>query len=571
MMKWFLNLKIRTKLISSFLIISILTAFVGVYGIYSSGKINNGMSEMYNECLIPVKILSKVYANEIAARAEVEDMFNNTDSSNITSNIQTIDSLSSESNQLLQQYEATDLTDEEKSAVKELKSSVENYRTLRTDMVNLISQNKKEAALLLREKVKGAREESLRQLKYLIDFNEKYANQKNIDGKSIFKKTCRLMTTMIVLSVLLVIILGGALSFIITKQLKKGVLFAKELAKGNLTQKLDLKTKDEFGELATALNTAVLNTHQLVKHLDNIIITLTSSSQNLSAATEEISAQVENVTASVQEIAASMQDTSSSTEEISASGEEIQNIIIKIADNANEENEASLKIEEKATTISLNAEKAIKATEEIYREKQAKILNAIEDGKVVEEIKKMSDVISAISAQTNLLALNAAIEAARAGEQGRGFSVVAEEVRTLAEQSSSTVGNIQNVISKVQDAFKNLSDNTNEILTFMDTRISADYNDYRETGLIYKQDAAMYNELAGIIAANTQEIAASVEQVNNAMNTVASSIEETSASSEEISANISEVSNVVCDIAKSAENQTQLTEELNSLISKFKI
>lgn len=570
-MKWFLNLKIRTKLIGSFLIISVLTAFVGIYGTYSAGKLSNNMDKMYNKCLIPVQQLSEIYANEISARAEMEHMLNSTDKNEISSSVQTLDTLSSKNNQLLQKYESIGITNEEKNMVKAFKDSVENYRTSRTEMADLILQNKKEAALSISKKVAEAREESLKHLTDLIDFNNKYASQENINGTITFKQTFKVMTWAVIISVLLVILIGLTLSFYISGSLKKGVLFAQKIADGDLTQRLDIAAKDEFGTLAKALNTAIYDIQNLVKSLDNIIVTLTSSSQNLSTSTEEISAQVQNITASVQEITAGIQDTSASAEEVNTSEEEIQNIIVRIAGKADEQNEASVKIEERAEDICSNAQKAINAAGEIYEKNKVHILNAIEDGRVVEQIKEMSDVISGIAEQTNMLALNAAIEAARAGEHGRGFSVVAEEVRNLAEQSASTVERIQSVVNKVQNAFKNLSDNSNELLTFIDSRVSADYNAYNETGLRYKDDAKLFNELASTIAANTQEISASIEQVGKAIETVTSSIEETSASSEEISANISEVSSAVDDIAKSAANQTQLAENLESLINKFKI
>ena len=105
---------------------------------------------------------------------------------------------------------------------------------------------------------------------------------------------------------------------------------------------------------------------------------------------------------------------------------------------------------ERAIEVKNNGIISIEETRKLYNEKKKKGLRAIEDGKIVENIKVMADTISSISEQTNMLALNAAIEAARAGEQGKGFAVVAEEVRKLAEQSSLAVPNIQDTIVKVQ-------------------------------------------------------------------------------------------------------------------------
>ncbi|MDZ5010777.1 methyl-accepting chemotaxis protein, partial [Clostridium perfringens] len=124
----------------------------------------------------------------------------------------------------------------------------------------------------------------------------------------------------------------------------------------------------------------------------------------------------------------------------------------------------AIEIKNRATKVKKDSKIAKENTNEIYIEIEKDVLKNIEQGKVVNDIKIMADSIENIAGQTNLLALNAAIEAARAGEQGRGFSVVAEEVRKLAEQSSSAVVEIQNTIESVKKVFNKSIDTGSDIL-----------------------------------------------------------------------------------------------------------
>ncbi len=130
--------------------------------------------------------------------------------------------------------------------------------------------------------------------------------------------------------------------------------------------------------------------------------------------------------------------------------EEVNSGITQLASNSTESSHQSIEIKERATEVKETGINSMKATDELYEEKQNSILNAIEQGKVVSEIGIIAQSIASIAEQTNLLALNANIEAARAGEQGKGFAVVANEVRILAEQSADYVKNIQNVVSNVR-------------------------------------------------------------------------------------------------------------------------
>jgi methyl-accepting chemotaxis protein len=207
----------------------------------------------------------------------------------------------------------------------------------------------------------------------------------------------------------------------------------------------------------------------------------------------------------------------------------------------------------------------------IYDENRTNILKAIEDSKVVSEVKIMADSIGSIAEQTNLLALNAAIEAARAGEQGKGFAVVADEVRKLAEQSSEAVTNIQNMVAHVQNAVTRLSRSGQDVLDFMSSNVKPNYELLMNTGIQYEKDAEFINSIIESFADSSTQMDESVNQVSGAIQNVSAIAQESAGGTEEILNSVNEVTFAIAEIAKSAQDQAELSQKLNEMVQQFKV
>ena len=340
---------------------------------------------------------------------------------------------------------------------------------------------------------------------------------------------------------------------------------------GDLTSRININSKDEIGQIASSYNKMISNLQNLIREITNTTDNIAKSSLELNSTMEVISHRMINANESTKQISKGAEDLSSTTEEVSASAEEISSTTSELANKANGAKLSSEEIKDRATDIKEKAYKAIETGNNIYAKNEANIVKAIEEGRIVEEVKTMANSIGDIAAQTNLLALNAAIEAARAGEQGRGFAVVAEEVKKLAEQSSTAVNKIQGIVNQVQQAFDNLSNSGKDILDYMLNNVKPNYELLIETGVQYEKDAEFVNEIAIGIASASKMMLESIEQVNEAIQNVSATAEESAAGSEEILSSVDETTNLIQRLAISAQDQSQMAEKLKGMIRKFSI
>lgn len=570
-MKLFVNLSVKKKLVSVFSVICIFIILIGVEGVLSSAKIDKGSNFIYSDSLASIKDLEEIKGN---LKDETSNMFKivfQRDRSKLGKQIKTTADLTND--KWKKEYDSLPSSStEEDKAYADFKSDLVKYRQETTKAIELVKANNYgEAVKIYNSEMIVIEASMFGELEKCITINSQSSQKTNSNNIAEFnnaRNTIILYTVIIFFIILLMV-------YILTKNiiypLNKIKDFAERLSRYDFSKTMTSTRKDEFGQTGNALNTAQENIKELIKEIMSNSQDMSASSEELSATVEELSAKSQEIDSAVTNIAAGIQETSAASEEITASVEEVDSNINVLSSKALEGSNNSLQSKERATEVVNKGKIAVKEVRSLYAEKKKNMLKAIEDGKVVDNVRIMADTIASISEQTNLLALNAAIEAARAGEQGRGFSVVAEEVRKLAEQSSQAVTGIQDTILKVQDAFKNLSEYSSDVLKFINENVDPQFEGFEDMGNQYYSDSDFVSKMSEEIASMSEELTATVDQVSQAVQSMATTSQKSSEHTETIALGIGETTKAIEQISITAQNQAELAQKLNELVLKFKI
>jgi methyl-accepting chemotaxis protein len=373
----------------------------------------------------------------------------------------------------------------------------------------------------------------------------------------------------LLISIIAIYIIGNS----ITKPIIQIVNQSKYIAELDITQNMPdkfIKKKDEIGILSNSLQNIISNLRNIISEVNESSVKVTATAAELSATSQQSATASEEVAMSVGEIATGASEQARNTEEGAEKANQLGIAIEKDQKYLKTMNAATEKVGDVLNNglkeidyLSIKTEDSNKASGEIYEV-------IMKTNESADKIGQASSVIASIAGQTNLLALNAAIEAARAGEAGKGFAVVAEEIKKLAEQSTTSTMEIDEVVQELQINAKNAV-KTIEVMTEVIKDQTQSVNNNKENYLAIAEAIKNAEKAVMQLNASGDEMEKMKNEILNTYQNLSAIAEENSAATQQVTASMEEQTASMEEIAGASENLEALAQNLQTIIKKFKV
>lgn len=543
-MKWFNNLSMRIKLILGFGLMWLLLAIVsiiGYHGIIKLAETEKGLGDVH----FPIAIgLVEVRSNLNYNRAAILEMMSTTDTAKRKQLEQTIENNALDIDSILQSISRLDPDPQFQSRLKELKDVNTAYRQTRAQEVAFILEGKTEEARQLGLNIQEERYTRIRGICLELDDKAKIDVSRKIllDGKTANSTVIVFIITGVAalfLAILLIVLLIQS----IVKPLSQITGAATRLASGELYISLTaVNRSDEVGLLAQAFSTMVQNIRSIITGITEGVALLSSTSSEILAATTQVaSGTAENASA--------ISETTTTVEEVRQAAELSSQKAKNVSDTA-----------QRVEQVSRTGQKAVEETTDgmnNIREQMESIAKTIV--RLSEQSQSVGGIIASvtdIADQSNLLAVNAAIEATRAGEQGKAFAVVAQEIKSLAEQSKQATIQVRIILNDVQKATSAAVMATEQGSKSVEVGVKQSAQ-AGEAIRVLAESSAEAVQISTQIVASSQQQVVGMKQIGTAMENINQAGAETAASMKQAET--------------AARNLHELGQKLKGMMEQFKV
>lgn len=531
------------RLLAGFLSCALITLILGVLGFQSAASMQALTADMHDNQLVPVMDLANANMQAIYHHRGLYAFVGEPDDNKMAKIAEDMKAHESKLKELLDKYRATSLTPPEAELLKKVDDLWPRYlEATKPAMAAGKANDFKLGAELMSTSVAAAFQPYDDALSALVDLNKKISDESMVISNQELAATKTKSTLLTLIAVVLAIALGILLTRSITTPISHVRLSLERIREGNLSEHIDVEGKDELAAMQADLLKMQADLKATIQSINNNCTELVSMSDLLASASQQVAISSQTQSESASSSAAGVEELTVSIDSVSASASEANQ---QAHDAGMLANSGSEEVKKSNSLIDNVLENVNSTGTQIASLEQSST-----------HIGNIATVIKDVADQTNLLALNAAIEAARAGEQGRGFAVVADEVRKLAERTTSSAQEITGMIQTIQQG-------TRAAVSGMQ---SSQQSVSQVSTASEQTDAVMEQIKAGSFKVQTSinDIASALSQQRSVSTELAQNVERIAQMAEENRAAVEEVAN-------SSNNLVQVANALKLSISRFKL
>ncbi|GAA4714120.1 methyl-accepting chemotaxis protein [Brevibacillus fulvus] len=559
-----MKLTIGKKLIIGFLTVAIVSAIVSAVSLTSLKTVNSSYSDLVDRRAAMLVNAKEIQLNATQLNSYLRDYL-------LTQNSEAIKQMEGISNRLAQLVQSN-LGMVYNQQDKDLLGKIDRLRNAFNSSKNqLESQNIEQAMSLATTSLLPLSQEIINIADQLSTRQQDLMSQGSQANTALVDRINMLVLVLSAVAFVAAIGIGYFVSRMLSKPVISIAAAAEAIAAGNLTiGQLQVKNKDEIGDLARSFERMKTNLLHLIQQVGMSADQVAASAEQLTASASQTSLATEQIASTIQEVASGAEQQASSVEQGEQLVSQIVEGIRRMAANAERVSATSVETSLVASQGQQAVQTANDQMDSINNTVNHLSVTIKELGDRSEEIGHIVQVITEISAQINLLALNAAIEAARAGEHGKGFAVVAEEVRKLAEQSAQSAKQINERIVSIQAQTSKAVDSMDHVKSEVNTGMDI----VTEAASAFKEIRRSVEDVVVQIqevTAEAQQMVTSMEEVTRSIHSIGEVAKTTAANTQNVSASAEEQLAAMEEISSSASALSTMSEELQHQIAQFKV